>query len=56
MRERNIVKNAEWEEGVDVGLRPKRRGRGGGETHKYTGRRAGVTDKCDFLGLEQIQY
>lgn len=44
-----------WEEGVDVGLGPKRRGQGGGETHKYAGRRAGVADKCDLLGLRPVE-
>lgn len=44
------------EEGVDVGPRPaRRRGQGGGEAHKYAGRRAGVTDKCDLLGLHPTQ-
>lgn len=43
------------EEGVDVGPRPARRGQGGGEAHKYAGRRAGVTDKCDLVGLHPTQ-
>lgn len=48
--------NEVQEEGVDVGPRPaSRRGQGGGEAHKYTGRRAGVTDKCDLLGLHPTQ-
>lgn len=53
--EGTILKNILWEERVGFGLRPKRRGQGGGETHKYAGRQAGVTDKCDLQGLRPIQ-
>lgn len=53
--ERRIQRNTLQEEGVDVGLRPKRRGQGGGETHKYAGRRAGVADKCDLLRLRPVR-
>ena len=52
--EGNILKNILWEEGVDIGPRPERRGQGGGETHKYAGRRAGVADKCDLQGLRPV--
>ena len=53
--EGSILESILCEEGVDFGQRPKRRGQGGGETHKYAGRRAGVADKCDLRGLRPAQ-
>lgn len=53
--EGSILKNILWEEGVDFGLGPKRRGQGGGEAHKYAGRRVGVADKCDLQGLRPVR-
>lgn len=32
-----MLKNILWEEGVGFGRSPKRRGQGGGQTHKYAG-------------------
>lgn len=54
-RGRRPVKNKHREKGLMLERGQQEEDMGGGEAHKYTGRRAGVTDKCDLLGLHPTQ-